>query len=1230
MKCLSTSIIIMSFWISSLNVLSQNSFQQGNYYIRNYDHKNYNTPENQIWAITQDKNGIMYFGNNAGVLEYDGTNWDLIEIPNKSTVRSLAINKNNTIYVGAKGELGYLKPDSSGKLYFVSLVDKIPEKYRNFVDVWQISCIDNRIIFRTNYAIYVFEENKFKVLLPDNRFHQSFSVNNEFYVREWGKGLLKLKNDELIFIDQSEIFANERIYAMLPFNNKILIATRSKGIFFYESYSGSNNFTKPINFNVVDNVLTDNKVYCGITLSKNKFALGTYPGGILIFDSEGQILKQINKQSGLNDNDVLAMHLDHQNNLWAGLNDGISYIIQNSAFTFFNELNGLNGTVYTIKEFENKLYTGTSLGLFVKDKDNQFSFIENTDGQSWFLDEFNNILLLGHLDGIFTIKNNKAQNIYPFAETAWNINQLDDKYILAGLNTGFLLLEYVNGMWKPKHKIKGFSEPARHVKIDDQENIWITQPNKGVYKLKLNHRLDSVIDLKFFDSNNGLPSNTNNYVFKIKGENNYSRIIFGTENGIYKFDNISNQFIIDDHFYMLENNSDYIDKLTDGPNGNIYFQQGKLKGILTLQNNGKYKLEKTVLNKLSNIYLENIFTIESDIISFCTRDGMILFNPNKNVNYDIPYSTLIRKVICKDSLLFIDNTKEDTIDITRIPFSSNQINFNYSAVFYEDNNDTEYRYYLEGFDSQWSEWSLKNEKEYTNLQDGRYTFKVKSRNIFEQESSVAYFEFEILSPWYRSIIAYIVYLLLGFLFIRLIVKLYTLRIKRENTRLETIVQKRTKDLQEINTQLEEKQADLEVKQEEIVSQAEHLEKVNKELEKHKHHLQLLVNERTSELLAAKVKAEESDRLKSAFLANMSHEIRTPMNAIVGFTSLLEDPEMKDHEKKDIIYHITFNCNTLLHLIDDIIDISKIEAGQLNINKESCDLDRILNELYDTFSERKHNIQKSNIDIALKLENNRSLMIYTDPIRLQQVLSNLIDNALKYTERGFIEFGYTLKNYPEEDIIEFFVKDTGIGLSEDKQAIIFSRFTKIEANKKKIYRGAGLGLAISKNIVDLLGGKIWVDSEISKGSTFYFTIPYITKKTDTKSSKIKKVISNGYEWPGKTILIAEDEESNYLYFKMLLSKCKTNVIHADTGKKVIELFRSNNIDLILMDIKMPDIDGIEATKIIKKENKNVPVIAVTAFAMENDEQLCKAAGCDEYMQKPIQKNDLFKLINKYLA
>jgi CheY-like chemotaxis protein len=365
---------------------------------------------------------------------------------------------------------------------------------------------------------------------------------------------------------------------------------------------------------------------------------------------------------------------------------------------------------------------------------------------------------------------------------------------------------------------------------------------------------------------------------------------------------------------------------------------------------------------------------------------------------------------------------------------------------------------------------------------------------------------------------------------------------------------------------------------------------------------------------------------------MSHEIRTPMNAIIGFSNLIDNPGILSNEKEEIKYHITNNCFMLLHLIDDIIDISKIEAGQLNINKQDCNINHIFNELLETFNERKKNLKKHSIKILINKEiEDKSFIVNADPTRLQQVMINLLDNALKYTEEGFVEFGYTVEDTSNKfENIKFFVKDTGIGLSREQQEKIFSRFTKIETNKKKIYRGAGLGLAISKNLVNLLEGDIWVESEINIGSTFYFTIPYSGGTANKVNVKVKKTAISDFKWPDKTILIAEDEDSNYLYFKMILSKTKVNILRAETGLKAIEMYNANKIDLILMDIKMPEMDGLEATKIIKKENKSVPIIALTAFAMENDEKISFEAGCDEYISKPINESKLLSLLNTYLT
>jgi len=357
---------------------------------------------------------------------------------------------------------------------------------------------------------------------------------------------------------------------------------------------------------------------------------------------------------------------------------------------------------------------------------------------------------------------------------------------------------------------------------------------------------------------------------------------------------------------------------------------------------------------------------------------------------------------------------------------------------------------------------------------------------------------------------------------------------------------------------------------------------------------------------------------------MSHEIRTPMNAIIGFTNLLDEPHYEHTDKNEFKKHITHNCYTLLHLIDDIIDIAKIEAGQLKIKKRNSNINTILQELLDTFNTHKLAIQKEHIKISIKNSpDDTQISLYTDPVRLQQILSNLIDNALKYTESGKIEFGYIL----EDKLIKFYVSDTGIGLSADQQKRIFNRFIKLEDNKEKLYRGAGLGLAISKNLVSLLGGEIGVKSELHVGSTFYFTIPNI-KDLDATVQLSPPEKKTPY-WPGKTILIAEDENSNFAYFKMLLSKTKANILHAITGNEAIELTNNQSVDVVLMDIKMPEMDGLEATRIIKSKNKNLPIIATTAFAMEDDDKTCLEAGCDTYISKPINEEKLLETIGRFL-
>jgi len=380
------------------------------------------------------------------------------------------------------------------------------------------------------------------------------------------------------------------------------------------------------------------------------------------------------------------------------------------------------------------------------------------------------------------------------------------------------------------------------------------------------------------------------------------------------------------------------------------------------------------------------------------------------------------------------------------------------------------------------------------------------------------------------------------------------------------------------------------------------------------------------LKEAKIEAEESDRLKTAFLANMSHEIRTPMNSIIGFSNLLNEPELQHNKKQEYLQHILHSSNLLLKLIDDIIDISKIEAGQLNVNIVECRINPLLKEVFNSFNEPN---KKSNVELRLNLPPESDLFYFrTDLLRIRQILSNLIGNALKFTEEGFIEISYRIDDSKSKPYIEFCIKDTGIGIPKNKQEIIFDRFRQIDESRTRRFGGTGLGLAISKRLVEVLGGDIWVDSEPKKGSTFYFTLPF-ENGAEKDSIVIEQFQAGKFNWKGKTILIAEDENSNFELIKATIYKTKIKIVRAHNGEEAVAAVKKNKVDIVLMDIRMPVMNGYDATKLIKSTNPELPVISITAYAMSEDESKSIEAGCDKYISKPIKPGKLLELINEFL-
>ena len=386
-----------------------------------------------------------------------------------------------------------------------------------------------------------------------------------------------------------------------------------------------------------------------------------------------------------------------------------------------------------------------------------------------------------------------------------------------------------------------------------------------------------------------------------------------------------------------------------------------------------------------------------------------------------------------------------------------------------------------------------------------------------------------------------------------------------------------------------------------------------------------IKKRTEELYEAKVKAEESDLLKSAFLANMSHEIRTPMNGIIGFTTLLKEADLTNEEMIHYIDIINKSGERLLNTINDIIDISKIDAHQMQISNEVISVNETLFDLYNFF---KIQCDENKVNLKLDLDiNSQETKIQTDKNKFNSILTNLIKNAVKYTEKGEITIGFKKK----KDHYLFFVKDTGIGIPKERFSAIFERFVQADIEDKNAFQGSGLGLSIAKAYVEMLEGKIWVESDFETGSTFYFTIPLSKTITEKKDNYYKEPIDKLTTSSKKLkILIAEDDIISFTYLSTLLLKLGHEIIHAKNGKEAIEICKSQEeIDIILMDIKMPEIDGLEATMEIRKFNKSIYIIAQSAYVFEDDFINSKKVGCNEFLTKPIDKNELIHMINAFI-
>lgn len=816
-------------------------------FIRNYSHKDYEaSPQN--WSIIQDQRGIMYFGNNYGFLEFDGNNWRLDGVTNKTIVRSLAIDKMGRIYVGGQNDFGYLEADSIGHLIFRSLKPKIKKEFQSFDDVWKIYVTNEGVVFFTYARIYYLINDEIKVVLPSAEvFNFPYYVNDRLLLSEPGVGLIELKNEKVSVIPNSKEIGSYNITGMFPHaENNILIVTDKKGMFLYDGYSTFKKWNT-----LADEFLSKNEIYCGTTLLDG-YALGSTHNGLLIIDKNGVPIQHLNREKGLQNGAILNVFQDNSGNLWLGTNNGIDYIEINSPFTFYNAQNGVPGTAFASAINQNKIFLGTNEGLYYQEwseyenpiHNKPFRQVENTDGKVNNLQKIKNHLLLAHHKGPYEIIGNKAYKISDHWGI-WMFMPLDNypDHVLCGTYGGLLLYKIVNGKLVFQWKINGFDESSRVMEQDNEGNIWIAHGYKGIFKLKLSKNLDKVEKMQFYNSEHGFPSNLFINVFKIN-----NKLVFTGETGIFKYDKDSDRFVEHKEFNKLFEKDKHIRKLIEDKDGNIWFSVGEEMGFLKKRSNGNYEVEKNIFNKLQGRLVggfEHIAYYDKNNVIIGIDEGFVHYNPsfinNRNTySENDAFTALIRKVEItvglKDSLLFggthlegnLISLKQPEDEVYTIPHKYNSLRFNFSATSYEDIHRIEYQYFLEGFDKNWSNWINSTQKEYTNLHEGNYVFHVRAKNIYNKESIEASYAFSVKPPLVRSLGAYILYsiLFIGFLIFFKRVKDRSVRKAKERLKLEQEKTLKLKEAQHMEEVLKAEKEIIKLNNEKLENELNHK---NKEL-----------------------------------------------------------------------------------------------------------------------------------------------------------------------------------------------------------------------------------------------------------------------------------------------------------------------------------------------------------------------------------------------------------------
>ncbi|MDM9630357.1 response regulator [Robiginitalea aurantiaca] len=777
--------------------------QIGRPLITNYKYQEYGRAPINWWA-TEDSNGIMYFANQGGPLQFDGVNWRHIEINGSS--RSMAKDDKGTIYIGGGGDFGYLTTGAKGEVGYVSLLDKIPEEHRIFADVWEIDFYKGRIIFRTEFKLYVWDGETIKVITSEQGYHVGAIVNDVYYLRIWDRGLCVLTDEDTFeIVPGGEQFASERIYTMLPYDDKMLIGTRTQGFFLYDGKT----FT-PFKTEIDDEI--NGLLYLpGLALDDGSYLFNTFGSGAYLMDHDGKYIQKYTPENGLQDGSTTYTYVDSRGVLWMTLFNGISSVNLNSTFTAVDGNMGLNTVVFTTRKFNEILYFATNNGVaYLEPGSKQVKVIPGTNGQVGnFLEFRNRLYACTNGVGMFEIKGTtiemvRADNNYDFRARIINQSKSDSSRILVDHQQGlksFYFDEKVNQFVEESSTAKLISGSG-NIEENSDGTWWTDTGEEGIMVKLIPAFVDGKIDLeaseyKRYTPENGLPDagigvnfiEEEMYIFSGEVEKTFG---YNPET-----DRFEERKFFFDKYLDWDRPGSPPSKTSDGK---IIFNAGS--GIMVAEKiDGEYQVTNTETfrgiqnNNIFTIYSEDVREDGSRVIWFSGPDGAIRYEGNLETPSIPDFHTDIRSIaVAGDSIIYSGNIAIPE-DIT-ISAENNSVNFGYAAPLYIGQKEMLYSTQLTGFDAKWSDWTLQTSREYINLPPGSYTFSVKAKNIYGEESEAASVPFSITPPWYRTWWAYALYALGALALLYFIVRARTRILVNQRKALEDKVEVRTKEVQQ--------------------------------------------------------------------------------------------------------------------------------------------------------------------------------------------------------------------------------------------------------------------------------------------------------------------------------------------------------------------------------------------------------------------------------------------------